>query len=52
MKKLYINSLEAIYYENKGLNTIVFRNNYYIFKISGSIPKEIIIQIAESVKLN
>lgn len=51
-EKLCINSLEAIYYENKGLNTIVFSNDYYTFNISGCIPKETIIEIAESIKIN
>ena len=51
-EKLYINSLEAIYYENKGLNCIVFSNDYYTFNISGYISKETIIQIAESIKIN
>lgn len=51
-EKLYMNSLEAIYYENKGINSIVFNNEKYIYRISGSISKETIIQIAESIKLN
>lgn len=51
-EKIYINSLEAIYYENKGLNSIVFSNDYYTFNISGYVSKEIIIKMAESIKYN
>lgn len=51
-EKISINLFEAIYYENKGLNSIVFSNDYYTFNITGYVSKENIIKMAESIKTN
>ena len=49
-EKIQIDSLEGIYYENKGMNCLVFNDGTYNFSISGYISKDEIIKIAESIK--
>lgn len=51
-EKMYINKYEAIFFENKGFNTIIFSDDKYGFVITGNISKTELIQVAESIEKN
>ncbi|MBR3918359.1 MAG: DUF4367 domain-containing protein [Clostridia bacterium] len=42
----------AIYYSNKGTNTIIISGEQYIFTVEGTIEKEELVKIVESIKIN
>ncbi len=44
------NGMVGFYWSNKGIQNITVKNDEYIFDISGQIPKEEIIKVAESIK--
>lgn len=48
---VYINGLEGIMYENKGVNKIVFGDDKYFYNIEGRIQMEELQKIAESIPL-
>lgn len=50
-KSVYINGLEGIMYENKGINKIVFGDENYFYEIKGQTSKEELLKIAESIPL-
>lgn len=47
---IYINGLEGIMYENKGVNKIVFADEEYFYDIKGSISMDELVKMAESIK--
>lgn len=49
-ENISINGLDGIYYNNKGMNVLVWSNDKYNYIISGNISVEELSQIAESVK--
>ena len=49
-ENIVINNSNAIYYSNKGTNTIIFNTKEYVFTIEGNISKDELIKIAESIK--
>lgn len=51
-ENILVNNYPAIYYSNKGTNTIVISGEQYIFTVEGTIEKEELIKIAESIKIN
>lgn len=54
IEKIYINSVEAIYWENLGESLILFSDDNYSFYLScarETISKEELIKIAESIKI-
>lgn len=50
-EKIFVHSFEAVYYESKGVNGVVFSDGYYIFSVSGYVSKEDILKIAESITI-
>lgn len=48
-EELNINNNLAFYYSNKGINTIIVDGKNYFFTIEGTVTKEEIIKIAESI---
>ena len=48
---ILINDYSAIYYFNKGTNTIILSGERYIFTIEGTIDKEELFKIAESIDI-
>ena len=51
-ENILINNYSAIYYSNKGTNTIVVSGERYIFTIEGTIEKEELLKIAESIDIS
>lgn len=51
-ENISVSNYPAIYYSNKGTNTIVISGEQYIFTVEGTIEKEELIKIAESIKIN
>ena len=51
-EKIFINSYEGIFYKNNGLNSVVFANETYLYRIYGQVSREELIKIAESIKIN
>lgn len=51
IKIVYINGLESICYQNKGLNKIVFGNETYFYNIEGQVSMEELLKIAESIPI-
>ncbi|MFI3326913.1 MAG: DUF4367 domain-containing protein [Clostridia bacterium] len=49
-EKIYINNVEAIFYENKGQNHILLKGDQYVFFIAGNIEKSELIKVAESIE--
>lgn len=47
-----INDYPAIYYFNKGTGTVILSDEKYVFTVEGTIEKEELIKIAESIKIN
>ncbi len=50
-EKILINSYEGIFYKNNGLNSVVFANETYLYRIYGQVSREELIKIAESIKI-
>ncbi len=50
-EKIFVNSIDAVYYTNKNKNCLVLGNGTYTFSISGYISKEELIKIAESIDI-
>ncbi len=50
-EKILINSFEGVFYNKKGINTVIFADETYLYKIYGQVSKEEIIKIAESIKI-
>ena len=50
-ENIIINGLDAISYYNKGVNTIILSTNKYVYTVEGSISKDILIKIAESINI-
>mgnify|MGYP003303261871 CR=1 FL=1 len=50
-ENILVNDYPAIYYFNKGTNTIILSGEKYIFTIEGTIEKEELIKIAESIEI-
>lgn len=48
---VFINNYQAIYYSNKGTKTIVISSEKYIFTVEGTVEKDELIKIAESIKI-
>ena len=48
-ENIVINQYAGIYYSNKGTNTIVFSTEEYLFTVEGTVDKEQIFKIAESI---
>ena len=48
-EKIYINGFEGIKYTNKGENTIIFADKFYLYKFYGQVPFDELIKMAESV---
>ena len=51
-ENILVNNYPAIYYSNKGTNTIVISGEQYIFTVEGTIEKEELLKIVESIKIN
>ena len=51
-ENISINNYSAIYYSNKGTNTIVISGEQYIFTVEGTIEREELLKIANSIKIN
>ena len=51
-ENVLINDVSAIFYSNKGVNTVVLSNDIYIFTVEGNIDREELMKIAESIKIN
>lgn len=49
--KVTISGSEGLIYINKGITTIMWNNNKYVFNISGKVDKENIIKMANSIKI-
>ncbi|HZK21945.1 MAG TPA: DUF4367 domain-containing protein [Oscillospiraceae bacterium] len=50
VEKIYINGLEGVYFGKKSICNILFSDGQYSFFISGTLSKEEIIRVAESIK--
>lgn len=51
-QNIVINDYPAIYYSNKGTNTVIVSGERYTFTVEGTIEKELLIKIVESIKIN
>ncbi len=51
-ENVLINDVSAIFYSNKGVNTVVLSDDIYIFTLEGNIDREELMKIAESIKIN
>ncbi len=51
IEKIYINDVEALYYENKSYRHILFKYNKCGYFITGVVSKEEMIEIAKSINL-
>lgn len=49
--KIQINNLEGVIWTNKGVVSVIFSTDNYVFNISGSLPEEEIIKIANSITI-
>lgn len=50
-RNVYINGVEGIGYESKGVNRIVFGDEKYFYDIKGQVSMEELLKIAESIPL-
>lgn len=50
-ENLLVNNYSAIYFSNKGTNTIIVSGETYIFTVDGTVEKEELLKIAESIKI-
>ncbi len=50
-EKIIINSFEGIKYVKKGINSVVFADDTYLYTIQGKISFEKLIKMAESIKI-
>ncbi len=48
---VYINGLEGVMYENKGVNRIIFGDKKYFYDMEGAISIEELLKIAESIPI-
>ncbi len=48
-ENIYINNYEGIIYSNKGNNTVIFNTDEYAFSFTGTISKDELVKIAESI---
>lgn len=51
-ENIRINNIDGVIYSNKGNNTVIFNTDEYVFTIIGTISKEELVKIAESIKIN
>lgn len=51
-ENITINNADAIFYSNKGTNTVMVSGERYIFTVEGTIEKEELLKIVESIKIN
>lgn len=51
-ENITINNADAIFYSNKGTNTVIVSGERYIFTVEGTIEKEELLKIVESIKIN
>lgn len=49
-ENIKIDGLEAVYFTNPNINSVVWNDSYYIYIITSNISKEELIKIAENIK--
>ena len=50
-EEIEINCISAVFYSNKGTNTIVIAGDKYLFSVNGTVSKEELIKIVESIDI-
>lgn len=51
-ENININNDSGVFYSNKGNNTVIFNLDKYVFTLTGTISREELVKIAESIKIN